>query len=181
MTTKSPNSRGANGLSGESPRPVSERGFDAAYESPLGWLGIVVDGQAVAQLRYLANRPVTRSSCVVAEQAVLQLRSYFSDPKFCFSIPLKPAGTVFQQAVWQALRSIRVGDTPRYGELAATLNTGARAVGNACRVNPLPIFIPCHRVVSVNGLGGYMGVASKVGSTSALNIKQWLLGHERRR
>ncbi|MBU3737317.1 MAG: MGMT family protein, partial [Methylobacterium sp.] len=74
-----------------------------------------------------------------------------------------------------ALRSIPAGRTLTYGELAASLGSGARAVANACGANPVPLVIPCHRVVARDGLGGFMqGRAS-----AALQIKQWLLQHER--
>lgn len=85
-----------------------------------------------------------------------------------------PPGTPFQQQVWQLLQDIPYGETRRYGELAAQIGSSARAVANACRANPLPLLIPCHRVVAANGTGGYMGQTGGEG----LAIKQWLLQHE---
>jgi len=83
-------------------------------------------------------------------------------------------GTAFQRRVWEALTRIPAGQTLTYGELAARLDSGARAVGNACRHNPVSIIVPCHRVVSATGIGGYSG------STGGREIdrKQWLLGRE---
>ena len=86
--------------------------------------------------------------------------------------PLAPAGTAFQQRVWQALRVIPYGETVTYGQLARSLGCpqGARAVGQACGSNPIMILIPCHRVVGVQGLGGYAG---------GLSVKRALLAHEK--
>lgn len=83
-------------------------------------------------------------------------------------------GTRFQQRVWQALQQIPAGETRRYGELAESLNSSARAVANACRANPLPILVPCHRVVAADELGGYMGHTDG----EVVAIKRWLLHHE---
>ncbi|VFM96514.1 MAG: O-6-methylguanine DNA methyltransferase [Candidatus Kentron sp. G] len=108
------------------------------------------------------------------ENTITQLTHYFREPRWCFELPLAPRGTPFQQRVWQALRSIPSGKIISYGMLAAQLGTGARAVGNACRENPIPIIIPCHRVVGVRDCGGFMGARSG----KPLAIKQWLLRHE---
>lgn len=103
-----------------------------------------------------------------------QLDRYFKDADYRFDIPMQLSGTPFQQRVWQALRAIPSGSVVTYGELAKTLNSSARAVGNACRANPIPIIVPCHRVVSANGLGGYAGDTHG----GKLQIKQFLLKHE---
>jgi methylated-DNA-[protein]-cysteine S-methyltransferase len=87
------------------------------------------------------------------------------------------AGTPFQRRVWHALRRIPSGCTRSYGELARELGSSARAVGGACRRNPIPIVVPCHRVIAAGGgAGGFMGQRSG----DALAIKTWLLDHERR-
>ena len=84
-------------------------------------------------------------------------------------------GTPFQRRVWQALRGIPSGSTCSYGELAHELGSSARAVGGACRRNPIPIVVPCHRVAAAaGGVGGFMGQRDG----EALTIKQWLLDHE---
>jgi methylated-DNA-[protein]-cysteine S-methyltransferase len=87
-----------------------------------------------------------------------------------------PAGTPFQLRVWHALMAIPAGQPATYGALAKRLGTGARAVGQACGANPLPILIPCHRVVAASGLGGFMHSAAG----TPLDVKTWLLAHERR-
>ena len=83
-------------------------------------------------------------------------------------------GTPYQKKVWLALQQIPPGETKTYGDLANEINSNPRAIGNACRENPLPIIIPCHRIVAKNGIGGYAG---KVDGNN-IDIKQWLLKHE---
>lgn len=103
-----------------------------------------------------------------------QLRAYFEDPGTPFDLPLADAGTAFQRRVWAAMMRIPPGQTRTYGELAAELGTSARAVGGACRANPCPIVVPCHRVVGKDGLGGFAGDRSG----RKLAVKRWLLAHE---
>ena len=141
-------------------------------------LGIRVHGHALSAIDFLPpsvadKMPETK----LADQVVAELLNYFANPALPFSFPLNPQGTVFQQHVWQALRQIPVGEVLSYGQLAKQLNTGARAIGNACRNNPIPIIIPCHRVIAANGMGGYSGQTSG----AQLTIKSWLLAHESQR
>ncbi len=105
------------------------------------------------------------------------LRRYLGNPRIRFDVPLALEGTAFQKRVWRALRDIPVGKTIGYGELARRLKTSARAVGGACRANPVPIVIPCHRVVAAGGEGGFMGRTRG----RAMALKRWLLQHERGR
>ena len=108
----------------------------------------------------------------LAVQAVLD---YFEDPARVRPLPqMQLQATAFQQRVWQALCDIPSGETRSYGALARQLQTSARALAGACRANPVPILVPCHRVVASHGLGGYMGETDG----PALAIKQWLLHHE---
>ena len=102
------------------------------------------------------------------------LAAYFTDPASPCSVPIQLEGTPFQQRVWAALRAITPGQTRTYGDLAAELGTSARAVGGACRANPCPIVVPCHRVVGATGLGGFAGDTSG----HRLEVKRWLLRHE---
>jgi methylated-DNA-[protein]-cysteine S-methyltransferase len=101
---------------------------------------------------------------------------YVENPDTKFTVPLEPGGTQHQQKVWRAMSNIPRGKTRSYGELAAELRSGAQAVGQACGANPIPIVIPCHRVVGKSGLGGFMRHASG----ASLDIKRWLLAHEQR-
>ncbi len=101
-----------------------------------------------------------------------ELAAYAIDPHHRFQLPLNPLGSTYQQHVWNALLVIPVGRTMAYGELATILQSSPRAIGQACKKNPLTLFIPCHRVVGKANQGGYMGRAN------ALQYKLALLQHE---
>lgn len=103
-----------------------------------------------------------------------QFDAYFREGSAGFDLPMKLRGTPFQRSVWAVLRSIPPGRTATYGELASKLSTSARAVGGACRANPCPIVVPCHRVVAASGLGGFAGDTTG----RKLEVKRWLLRHE---
>jgi methylated-DNA-[protein]-cysteine S-methyltransferase len=109
-----------------------------------------------------------------AAEVAEQIMGYFVNPNFRFSIPIALSGTTYQRQVWQKLQCIDVGMRQTYGQLAKQLHSGARAVGSACRRNPIPIIVPCHRVVSVSGMGGFGGEKQGI----PLQLKQWLLQHE---
>jgi methylated-DNA-[protein]-cysteine S-methyltransferase len=109
-----------------------------------------------------------------ANAGVNLLRDYFAGRTVKYPPLLRPGGTDFQLSVWQALQQIPYGSVCTYGELASRLGTSARAVAGACRANPLPLLIPCHRVVAANGPGGYMGSVS----AAPVETKLWLLQHE---
>jgi methylated-DNA-[protein]-cysteine S-methyltransferase len=132
-------------------------------------------GEAVSALDYLpADTPEQPPIDAATTRVIEQLQAYFRDPHAPFTIPLTLEGTRFQQRVWEALQAIPPGTALTYGELAQQLGTAARAVGGACRANPIPILIPCHRVVARQGLGGYTGAVTG----DPLGIKRWLLQHE---
>jgi len=113
-----------------------------------------------------------RDDC--ARRAAVAVQRYFSAADALSEVRLAPHGTPFQQQVWQALLAIPPGRPCSYGTLAARLGSGARAVASACRANPIPLFIPCHRVVAAHGRGGYMGATGG----PPLLLKDWLLEHE---
>lgn len=149
--------------------------YQAIITTPLGRLGIRMTGGAVHELDYLPADALEQPPVDAATEAVAaQLAAYFHDPHSPLTVPLAPVGTVFQQRVWKALQAIPPGTVLTYGELARQLDTAARAIGGACRSNPIPILIPCHRVVGRQSLGGYAGEVSG----DPLSIKRWLLQHE---
>ena len=149
--------------------------YQAVIATPLGRIGIRMAGNAVTELDYLAANASEQPPVDTATAAVVaQLEAYFRDPHYQLTVPLAPGGTAFQQRVWAALQAIPLGTALTYGELAQKLDTAARAIGGACRSNPIPILIPCHRVVGRQGLGGYTGAATG----DPLGIKRWLLRHE---
>jgi methylated-DNA-[protein]-cysteine S-methyltransferase len=147
--------------------------YSALYRSPLGEIGIVA-GEQVLEIALRPEEPFTVAPrpSPLARRVVALLRGYFQDPRRRMDLPRAPAGTPFQQRVWSAIRAIPPGQIRTYGELARKLHTSSRAIGQACRANPLPLLIPCHRVVAARGLGGFMGAGA------ALDIKRWLLAHE---
>ncbi|SEL24716.1 methylated-DNA--[protein]-cysteine S-methyltransferase [Ectothiorhodospira marina] len=151
----------------------------AVIESPLGRIALTWDAAGLTALDYVAGgeAPCPPPPGLGAE-AAFQLAAYFQDPAFRFDLPLAPGGTSFQLRVWAALCRIPSGAPITYGQLARQLNSGARAVGGACRGNPLPIIIPCHRIIPAHGgVGGYGGATQGAGP----RIKQWLLTHEKNR
>jgi methylated-DNA-[protein]-cysteine S-methyltransferase len=154
-------------------------GFDDRLRIPCSVLGLRTTPGALTALEFLPlETPESAPATALAERAVEQLRRYLDDPEFAFDLPLAPAGTQFQQRVWQALRAIPCGSASTYGELAARLRSSARAVGGACGANPIALIVPCHRVVARDGtLGGFMGHTDG----HPLAIKRWLLAHERAR
>ncbi len=108
------------------------------------------------------------------EKAIEQIAQYAESAEFQFDLPIAPQGTEYQKRVWAILQTIPAGQVKTYGEIAKMLDSSPRAVGNACRSNPVPLIIPCHRVVSISGLGGFAG------KTQGLNVdlKRQLLAHE---
>mgnify|MGYP002084159413 CR=1 FL=1 len=149
--------------------------YDAVIVTPFGKLGIRCDERDLFGIDFLsATEKSQRASNALAQEVCEQLLAYFANPDTKFSVPLKPNGTAHQQKVWQAMCNIPRGKTRSYGEIAAELKSAAQAVGQACGANPIPIIIPCHRIVGKSGLGGFMRHASG----ESIDIKRWLLAHE---
>lgn len=141
-------------------------------DTPLGRVELRLAAGAVTNLRLVAcSRMPAPPRDGAARRATASLRAYFCGHGDLSAMAVAPRGTPFQQRVWAALRRIPHGQTRGYGELARELDTSARAIGGACAANPVPLFIPCHRVVAVRGLGGF-----SLGK--GLEVKRWLLEHE---
>lgn len=142
------------------------------YDTEIGRVGIADNGAAITNVYFNENEvkgPVEKKETYLIKQAAQQLNEYFSGKRKEFNLPFSLEGTDFQQAVWKALQEIPFGETRSYGEVAKSIGNpkAARAVGMANNKNPIPIFIPCHRVIGANGkLVGYGG---------GLNIKEHLL------
>ena len=132
------------------------------FETPLGQMAVGEEDGALVRL-WLPNQPTPRlmpHKTPLLERAQGQILEYFNGQRQVFDLPLSPVGTQFQQKVWKALRDIPYGRTECYGALAERIGCpgGARAVGTANHRNPLPILVPCHRVVGAKGqLAGYAG------------------------
>lgn len=108
------------------------------------------------------------------EQSLCAAVTHWLDGTPVPALPFAPCGTRFQQDVWQLIREIPRGRTAYYGELAARLDSSARAVGQACGDNPFPLFTPCHRVLGKHGNGGF----AHAESGWLMQTKLWLLQHE---
>ena len=107
--------------------------------------------------------------------AASQISEYFAGTRTNFDLPLQVIGSEFQQAVCDAMLAIPFGQTVTYGDIAKQLNAPAQAVGQACGGNPIPLIIPCHRVLGANGLGGFSGAG---GGLAGIELKVQLLRHE---
>jgi methylated-DNA-[protein]-cysteine S-methyltransferase len=137
--------------------------FTLPMDTPVGRLVIECDRHALIGIR-LPNEPgnsgrTGHDAPPVLRDAAAQLSEYFACERTVFDVPMRLDGTAFQAAVWAELSRIPWGATITYGELARRVGhpTGARAVGRANGKNPIPIIVPCHRVVAGNGIGGYSG------------------------
>ena len=146
--------------------------FISSTESPVGFLILKSDGQAITEIHFSETDIQEKNSCAVLETCREQLQNYFSGKSFLFDLPLNPAGTEFQQKVWAELLKIPFGETITYHELAIRLGDAKviRAAGTANGRNPIAVIIPCHRVIGAgNQLIGYAG---------GIWRKKWLLEHE---
>ncbi len=128
-----------------------------AIDSPVGRLSVAASAEAIVAIGW-ADQNSGDATPLLAE-AQRQLAAYFEGRLTRFDLPLSPAGSPFEQQVWAAMQRIPHGQTRRYGELAMEIGSAPRAVGGACGRNPIPIVIPCHRIVARGGLGGYSGGA----------------------
>ncbi len=173
------------------PRLVQNRPMQPAPSStdlPAAILPFALAGQAVMlaidtenealtgiHILYHATIPQAPRTSLAAEVA-RQLRAYLDDPQHVFDLPLALHGTPFQRRLWSALRGVPAGETATYGQLVRRLGMrgGAQAVGQACRRNPLPIVLPCHRILARTGIGGYAGQREG----EKLRFKRALLAHE---
>jgi methylated-DNA-[protein]-cysteine S-methyltransferase len=151
--------------------------FQACLKTPFAVLGIRTDGDYLTHIELLPRKhPTLDPLTPAAALACQQLEAYIDDANFRFTVLLSVEGTLHQMAVWHAMQAIPRGETRTYGELARAIKSAPRAVGQACGKNPVPIIIPCHRIISSTGMGGFMGAQDG----EPIKIKQWLLAHEQR-
>lgn len=149
--------------------------YDVVVEFSRMKVAVRARGERVTDICYLpSTEKVSPPRTPLAERAARQLEAYRADPDARLDLPVAIEGTAFQRRLWAALCEIPRGRTLTYGELARRLGATARAVGQACGDNRLPIVIPCHRVVAAGGLGGF-GHARR---GYLLDAKRWLLAHE---
>jgi len=143
--------------------------------SPIGKITFHIENNLLTLVRFAAaNTTLTQNIDPNYSNLIQQLNDYFTGQRQTFTIDFSLNGTPFQKKVWHALNEIPYGTTKTYGELAQELKTSPRAIGNACRHNPIPIIIPCHRIVSKENIGGFSGATSG----NLISMKKWLLDHE---
>jgi methylated-DNA-[protein]-cysteine S-methyltransferase len=138
-----------------------------------GLRAILWGAEDAARIASIDEADLVEGSTPVLDQAVAQLEEYFAGTRREFDLPLDPLGTPFQQSAWMVLRTIPYGHTISYGQQALQLGdpNKARAVGAANGKNPLSIVVPCHRVIGSSG--------QLTGFAAGLDVKSWLLDHER--
>lgn len=147
--------------------------YNVHLRSPVGWLRLHFVGQQFSALTFELNGQRNLLPDCSTEIAH-ELFRYFEHPHYTCQWRWSLTGTDFQQKVLLSLRDIPPGQTKTYGQLAEELETSPRAIGQAVRRNPFPIFFPCHRIVAQNGLGGFAGNVDG----HLLKVKAWLLSHE---
>ncbi len=151
------------------------KNYSAILPSPFSNLGIHIEDNKLTRIDFLQkNSKPQAPKDNVARHVTKELQHYLKNPQHIFGVDMHLEGTPFQKKVWKALRKIPSGSAVTYGMLAKQLKTSPRAIGNACRSNPIPVIIPCHRVVAQNHIGGYAGKTQG----GKLDIKKWLLQHE---
>lgn len=151
-------------------QPMSEIAEScASAETPMGRIGVVERDGEIVRLLWACDEHEAGTPLLV--EALKQVEAYFAGTLKEFDLPLAPSGTAFEQQVFDVMKQIPFGETRTYGSIAKQLDGQAQPVGNACGANPIPIIIPCHRVVGASGLGGFSG-------NGGVEIKVWLLRHE---
>jgi len=158
---------------------TSSPAYIRRVESPIGRLEITSDGDAITGLSiardgHLPFEEVAENSNAVLDRAAQQLTEYFAGARKDFDLPVTLKGTEFQQSVWSQLNGLGFGEVASYGELGLATGraTAGRAVGGAVGANPIPIIVPCHRVLASNNrITGYSG-------GEGISTKAWLLAHE---
>lgn len=145
----------------------------ARIATPIGWVEVTGDETQVERIAILTEGAPARATAAAVAQAADQLQAFFAGERRTFDVALAPAATPRGHALREAIVAVGYGETLSYGRIAALAASSARAVGQACARNPLPLLVPCHRVLATGGLGHYSAGAG-------LTTKQWLLAYERR-
>lgn len=152
---------------------MKTREFHVDLPTPVGIARIEADENAVTSIDWVSRATEKSTDHPVLRKTIKQLMEYFNGGRKSFDIPLQPEGTQFQKLVWKLCAAIPYGSVATYGDLArrSRHSGAARAVGGAMAANPIPILIPCHRVLGCSGLGGYSG-------PGGLDMKRFLLDLE---
>jgi methylated-DNA-[protein]-cysteine S-methyltransferase len=138
--------------------------------SPIGTLTIEEEDERIVAIHW-GDDAAGGNGSPLLDEAARQLTAYFAGRLTQFDLPLAPEGSPFECRVWAAMQTIPYGETRCYGDLAAQIGSAARAVGRACGKNPIPVVIPCHRVLAKGGLGGYSGDGGLATKTRLLTLE----------
>ena len=144
-----------------------------SMHAPIGDLTISAEDNIIVSLDW--GWAQEQNTNTLLQDAKSQLNDYFDGLRKNFDLSLEPPGTNFQQRVWSMMEQIPYGKTITYGEIAKALGSSARAVGMACGANPIPVIIPCHRVVAANDMGGYSGDGGIETKRALLHLERVLL------
>ena len=142
-----------------------------SFHSPIGDLTVSEEDGVLVSVDWGWGQD--QSETALLKNARDQLFAYFDGDLQTFDLSLKPAGTPFQNKVWAAMLEIPFGQVQTYGQIAKKIGSAARAVGMACGANPIPVIIPCHRIVAATGLGGYSGDGGLVTKQALLKLEGW--------
>ena len=141
----------------------------ACVDSPVGRLTLTEQDGAITALEWRDEDAPPNTDLM--KRAAGELAAYFAGGQTAFTLPLAPRGSAFQQEFYRALCAIPHGETRTYGDLAADLGVSAQAIGQACGANPIPILIPCHRVLASTGLGGFSGAGGVETKVALLKLE----------
>ena len=153
----------------------AEPAFQAVIRAAVFSLGVCGDELEIHRIAFLPPTDEMAPRNPLAEEVARQLYAHLADAESPFVLPLRAAGTPFQRRVWQQIAAIPTHQTRSYGEIARTLHSAPRAVGQACAANPYPVVVPCHRVLAT---GGRLGGFAHQNDGFLLDVKRWLLAHE---
>ncbi|QBC43219.1 methylated-DNA--[protein]-cysteine S-methyltransferase [Iodobacter fluviatilis] len=158
---------------------IESMAYHAVIASPVGPLGLAEHDAQLILLEFLPpSAPLLATTSPLLVEAARQLACYFQNPLFVLDLPFMLSVSAHQHKVLAEIATIPVGNVQTYGEISKRIQSSPRSVGGACGRNPLPLFIPCHRVVAAKGLGGFNAGRNGV---DWLPIKRWLLNHEQAR
>jgi methylated-DNA-[protein]-cysteine S-methyltransferase len=144
-------------------------------DTPIGMIAIRTHDDAIFALDWV-DTETPRPNTPLLNEAARQLEAYFAGTLEDFDLPLEPEGTVHQKKVWTEMLTIPYGGLRTYGEIATAIGSAARAVGTACGKNPIPIIVPCHRVIATGGgMGGYSGRGGLENKQTLLTLEKALL------
>lgn len=142
-----------------------------SFHSPIGEITVSEEEGFLVSVDWGWGQDQQKTPLLI--EAKNQLIEYFDGGRKTFDLQLDLTGTAFQKTVWIAMQSIPYGEVFTYGQVAKKIGSAPRAVGMACGANPIPIIVPCHRIVAASSLGGYSGDGGVVTKQTLLDLEGW--------